>query len=97
MDERIGRPIMDTGTEDEAELEEIYVVDTVVVTPADRSVPDPRSTDIDITRAQIEQTRADVGGTIDAIKEKLNPQTLMQQAKETVREATVGRAQEAMG
>jgi len=52
--------------------------------------------DVAATRAQIEQTRSELTETIDAIKVKLNPDRLVQQAKETVREATVGRAQEAM-
>jgi len=50
--------------------------------------------EIEVTRARIEQTRADMTETIDAIKDKLSPQNLVQQAKETVREATIGRAQE---
>jgi ElaB/YqjD/DUF883 family membrane-anchored ribosome-binding protein len=64
--------------------------------------------DIEDTRAQIEQTRAEMSDTIDAIKEKLEPGRLAQQAKESVaeaaseamhkaRDATVGRAQEAVG
>ena len=52
-------------------------------------------TDIDRTHAQIEQTRAQMGGTLDAIKEKLNPQMLMQQAKETVHGVTADLAQQA--
>lgn len=36
------------------------------------------------TREQIEQTRGEMSGTIDAIRDKLNPQTLAEQAKETV-------------
>jgi len=50
--------------------------------------------EVEVTITQIEQTRAAMGQTIEAIKEKLNPQTLMEQAKETVREATVGRVQD---
>jgi len=50
------------------------------------------SAEIAATRSQIEQTRAEMSGTIDAIKDKLSPQHLMQQAKETVREATVEKA-----
>jgi ElaB/YqjD/DUF883 family membrane-anchored ribosome-binding protein len=46
------------------------------------------------TRAQIEQTRAELSTTIDAIQEKLSPQNIAQQAKDTVKEATVGKAQE---
>jgi hypothetical protein len=44
-------------------------------------------------RAEIEQTRVEMSATIDAIQEKLSPQHLMDQAKETVREATVGRVE----
>lgn len=42
-------------------------------------------------RAEIQQTRAEMSETIDAIQEKLSPQRVMEQARETVRDATVGR------
>jgi Protein of unknown function (DUF3618) len=42
-------------------------------------------------RAQIEETRADMSETIDAIQERLSPSRMVTQAKETVKEATVGR------
>lgn len=58
---------------------------------------DDGSEEIEVTRVEIEQTRAELGDTLDAIKEKLNPQVLMEQAKDTVREATIGRAQDAVG
>ena len=48
-------------------------------------------------RADIEQTRAELSETIDAIQEKLAPDTLKEQAKEVVRDATVGRAEQALG
>src|SRR5262249_1057314 len=51
--------------------------------------------DLEQQRAEVEQTRAAVSDTIEAIKEKLSPHHLVEQAKETVREATVGRAEEA--
>jgi len=38
-------------------------------------------------REDIEQTRAEMGGTIDAIQEKLDPEVLQEQAKDTIREA----------
>ncbi|MDQ3704015.1 MAG: DUF3618 domain-containing protein [Chloroflexota bacterium] len=65
--------------------------------------------DPDAIRAGIEQTRAEMSSTINAIQEKLNPQVLMDQAKDTlqdaasniistakdsVREATVGRVED---
>lgn len=45
-------------------------------------------------RDDIEDTRARMGSTIDAIQEKLSPQRLMDEAKDTVRDATIGKAQE---
>jgi len=45
---------------------------------------DAASPTVQATRAQIEQTREEMSGTIDAIREKLNTQTLAEQAKETV-------------
>jgi hypothetical protein len=50
--------------------------------------------DPDEIRAEIEQTRAEMSGTIDAIQEKLNPDNLKEQAKEMVREATIGRVED---
>ena len=44
--------------------------------------------DIDIARSHIEQTRANMGETLAAIQEKLNPQTLMDQAKTTLHAVT---------
>ncbi len=51
--------------------------------------------EIERTRAEIERTRADMGETVDAIQYRLSPESLKEQAKDRVREATVGRAQEA--
>src|SRR5437588_8647877 len=52
------------------------------------------SPDIEQTRAEIENTRSEMSGTIDAIQEKLSPSNLAQQAKDTVRDATIGKAQD---
>jgi len=49
-----------------------------------------------VTRVEIEQTRAEMSDTIDAIKEKLSPAHLMQEAKESVKETTSNLAHEAM-
>lgn len=43
---------------------------------------------IEITRAQIDQTRNEMSETIDAIRARLEPQTLAEQAKETVADIT---------
>jgi ElaB/YqjD/DUF883 family membrane-anchored ribosome-binding protein len=71
----------------------------------DATIPE----DPEAIKAGIEQTRAEMSDTINAIQEKLNPQMLMDQAKDTlqdaasnilstakdtVREATVGRVEQ---
>lgn len=50
---------------------------------------------VEVTRVEIERTRADMSETVDAIQERLSPQNLKDQAKDKVKEATVGKAQEA--
>lgn len=45
-------------------------------------------------RAEIEETRAEMSQTIDAIQEKLDPQHIKEQVAEKVHEATIGRVQE---
>ena len=49
--------------------------------------------DTEANRAEIERTRADMSETVDAIQERLSPENLKEQAKDRVKEATVGRAQ----
>jgi hypothetical protein len=51
--------------------------------------------EVETTRVEIEPTRADMSETVDAIQERLSPQNLKEQAKDRVKEATVGRAREA--
>jgi ElaB/YqjD/DUF883 family membrane-anchored ribosome-binding protein len=46
-------------------------------------------------RAEIEQTRGDLSETIDAIQDRLNPQTLVEQAKDSVRETATGVVEQA--
>ena len=43
-------------------------------------------------RSQIEHTRAELGQTIDAIQDRLSPRRVVQEAKETLSDATIGRA-----
>ena len=45
-------------------------------------------------RAEIEQTRARMGQTIDQIQERLSPARLKQQTKDTIRDATIGKVEE---
>jgi hypothetical protein len=66
-----------------------YATDTASEGDFDAGQPD----DIEITRIQIQETRSELGSTIDAIQERLSPENLKQQATDTVREATIGKAQ----
>jgi Protein of unknown function (DUF3618) len=45
-------------------------------------------------RSDIEQTRADMSETIEAIQDRLRPSNLVSQATDTVREATVGKVKQ---
>lgn len=45
-------------------------------------------------RGDIEDTRSQMSHTIDEIQERLSPQRLMNEAKDTVREATIGKAEQ---
>src|SRR3954451_23709415 len=71
------------------------VVEIVAVGDDDDDATEDRAdTSPDTTEAirnDIEQTRAQMSGTIDEIQERLNPKRLMNEAKETVRDATVGK------
>jgi ElaB/YqjD/DUF883 family membrane-anchored ribosome-binding protein len=52
--------------------------------------------DADQIRAEIEDTRAEMSQTINEIQERLSPEHLMGQVKETVREATIGKVERVM-
>ncbi|HEX5167469.1 MAG TPA: DUF3618 domain-containing protein [Thermomicrobiales bacterium] len=56
-------------------------------TSGEAAIPD----DPDAIEQDIEQTRAEMSGTIDAIQERLNPEALKAQAKEAAHDATIGR------
>jgi len=47
-------------------------------------------------KADIEDTRAELGQTLNEIQERLSPEHLMGQVKETVREATIGKVEKVM-
>lgn len=49
--------------------------------------------DSSVIRAEIEETRARLGETVEALGAQLNPTNLKQRVKESVREATIGRVQ----
>lgn len=57
---------------------------------------DQREGDSYEIRQEIERTRIEMHETIDAIQQKLNPERLKRQAGDTIREATIGRAEHTM-
>jgi len=57
---------------------------------------DDNPPEVEEIRSEIEQTRAEMSQTIDAIQERLSPHRLAQEAQETVRGATIGRAERMM-
>lgn len=63
---------------------------------ASASTDDDFEDDAEQIRAEIEDTRADMSQTINEIQERLSPEHLMGQVKETVREATIGKVERVM-
>jgi hypothetical protein len=53
---------------------------------------DPNQVNTAEIRSQIERTRVELGHTIDAIQDRLSPRRVMHEAKETIADATLGRA-----
>jgi len=47
-------------------------------------------------RSQIEHTRVELGNTIDEIQDRLSPRRMMRDAKDTISDATIGRAKRAV-
>jgi ElaB/YqjD/DUF883 family membrane-anchored ribosome-binding protein len=70
--------------------DERVVVDTVAYLEFDED------TETERIKADIEDTRAEMGQTLNEIQERLSPDYLMDQVKETVREATIGKVERVM-
>jgi ElaB/YqjD/DUF883 family membrane-anchored ribosome-binding protein len=73
------------------DLEDIALQEGEVAVASDSTDATP-----DQIREEIEQTRAQMSGTIDEIQERLRPARLVNEAKETVRDATVGKVKDMM-
>lgn len=54
---------------------------------------DETDEEVEVIATEIEQTRDEMTGTVQAIGDRLDPANIVQDAKETVREATVGRVE----
>jgi hypothetical protein len=61
-----------------------------------RDTDDDVDTETERIKAEIEDTRAEMGQTLNELQERLSPEHLMDQVKETVREATIGKVERAM-
>lgn len=48
----------------------------------------------EVIRLQIEETRAQMGETIERLQERLSPERIRQQTQDTIREATLGKVEE---
>jgi ElaB/YqjD/DUF883 family membrane-anchored ribosome-binding protein len=55
---------------------------------------DQTTPEVEALAQDIEETRDEMSGTVEAIADRLNPANIVQDAKETVREATVGKVEQ---
>ncbi len=62
---------------------------------AERLRDDATDDEVEVTRIEIERTRANMSETANAIQQRLSPENLKEQAKDRVRDATVGKVEEA--
>ena len=68
--------------------------DAVLQTDTDESMTDDEQAEVAEIRTEIEETRLEMGGTLNELGDRLEPAHLVEQAKENVREATIGRVEE---
>src|SRR5258708_4999571 len=91
MGERAGEMSNNDGTINESD----NFADTSP-TLATAMTPEGQGDETKQLRADIEETRAGMDETIDAIQQKLSPEQIMGQVKKSVREATIGRVEKVM-
>src|SRR3954463_10662063 len=86
------------------EIDASGLADDDLIEDGDESAAPDEEVDADAIRDDIERTRAEMSVTIDAIQERLNPTTIkeqvmdevreqFQEAKDTVRAATIGKVE----
>ena len=64
------------------------------VDASSETLTDEEAADVAEIRAEIEETRLEMGDTLTELGDRLEPSNLVNQAKENVREATIGRVEE---
>jgi phage-related protein len=74
--------------------DESLIVDESVTSTAQSIDDEDSNPETEQLVSEIDTTRARMSDTVQAIGEKLDPQNVVTQAKETVREATIGRVEE---
>jgi hypothetical protein len=79
---------------DEFRSAEEEAAEAVLQTETDDSMTDDEQAEVAEIRAEIEETRLEMGGTLNELGGRLEPAHLVEQAKENVREATIGRVEE---
>jgi hypothetical protein len=60
----------------------------------ERIGPDDEEIEVAEIRAEIDETRVEMSGTLNELGDRLDPGNLVNQAKENVRDATIGRVEE---
>lgn len=85
-------PMLDdeAALQDQAYNEQIVTDEEIIASP---EIPQDDANDPDAIRNDIAQTRAAMSQTIDAIQERLAPRRLVSDAKDQIREATIGKVQ----
>lgn len=68
--------------------------DQAGVTGQDDTMSNEEQVEVAEIRAEIEETRLEMGGTLNTLGDRLEPSHLVEQAKENVRDATIGRVEE---
>ena len=61
---------------------------------AEDQLSDGEAADVAELEAEIEETRLEMGGTLNELGDRLDPANLVNQAKENVRDATIGRVED---
>jgi hypothetical protein len=80
--------------DDDIRRAEADAAENDLATMSDGDEPDAEEIEVAEIRADIEETRLEMGGTLNELGERLDPGNLMNEAKENVREATIGRVEE---
>ena len=85
---------MTTEHSEEFRRAEEDAAEALLQTDTDESMTDDEQAEVAEIRAEIEETRLEMGGTLNELGGRLEPAHLVEQAKENVREATIGRVEE---